>query len=124
MEMHTTTLSERHHHFGDGQKLTWYVPRIIELARNLPITEAPIESFTEIDSIYWFDGEHKATCRNVVDHARRISNADLSRPVILSHTGHVMDGMHRICRALLEGKGSVKVVQFELDPEPDEISEL
>lgn len=30
-----------------------------------------------------------------------------------------MDGMHRIARAILEGRSTVRAVQFEIDPEPD-----
>jgi hypothetical protein len=30
-----------------------------------------------------------------------------------------MDGMHRACKAFIEGKETIKVVQFINDPEPD-----
>jgi len=33
--------------------------------------------------------------------------------------GRVMDGMHRVCKALLEGRETIAALQFELDPEPD-----
>jgi hypothetical protein len=34
-----------------------------------------------------------------------IQHADLKFPIILSCDGSVMDGMHRVGRALLEGRG-------------------
>ncbi len=51
-------------------------------------------------------------------HARLIAEYDLDDPVIPSADGRVMDGMHRICRALVEGRESVLAVRFEKDPEP------
>jgi hypothetical protein len=30
-----------------------------------------------------------------------------------------MDGMHRVCKALLENRSAVHAVQFTEDPEPD-----
>lgn len=32
-----------------------------------------------------------------------------------------MDGMHRVCKALLEDRTTITAVQFERDPEPDYI---
>jgi hypothetical protein len=30
-----------------------------------------------------------------------------------------MDGMHRVCKSLLEGRSEIPAVQFETDPQPD-----
>lgn len=57
--------------------------------------------------------------RNVVEHARLMLEADLSYPVILGHDGRVMDGMHRIGRALLEGVAEVSAVRLPSPVEPD-----
>ena len=61
------------------------------------------------------------TCRQVADHARLMREADLGFPVILSSDGRVMDGMHRICKALLQGQDRIEAVRFRHDPEPDHI---
>ncbi|MDQ6746414.1 MAG: hypothetical protein M3Z27_10435 [Actinomycetota bacterium] len=45
--------------------------------------------------------------------------ADLSYPIILGHDGRVMDGMHRIARALLEGRNEIDAVRFTSPLEPD-----
>jgi hypothetical protein len=39
--------------------------------------------------------------------------------VILGSDGRVMDGMHRIARAVLEGRTTVRAVRFPMNPEPD-----
>ena len=46
-------------------------------------------------------------------------DADLSFPVILGPDGRVMDGMHRITRAMLDGGRGVSTVHFPALPEPD-----
>jgi hypothetical protein len=58
----------------------------------------------EIDSEYWFDELERPTVRMVIKHFRRMSDVDLSYPVILEPGNRVMDGMHRVARALLEGR--------------------
>lgn len=98
----------------------WDVGRLISLSRGLPVHEVEVDSVREVDTVYWFDGSTAApTVRAVVDHARLMLGADLSFPVILGPDGRVMDGMHRIARAMLEGRAKVSAVRFEALPEPD-----
>ena len=47
--------------------------------------------------------------------------ADLSFPIILSADGAVMDGRHRVLKALLQDRDHVEAVQFDEDPEPDHV---
>src|SRR5690242_10600557 len=58
-------------------------------------------------------------CRAVIEHARLIEATDLRFPVILSSDGRVMDGMHRVCKAVLLTRPTIEAVQFTTDPEPD-----
>jgi hypothetical protein len=100
----------------------WDVRRLIELSRFLPAEWVPLSAIRELNEPYWAgNGDQKLTCRDVVDHARLISECDLAFPVILSSDGRVMDGMHRICKALLLGLDSIEAVRFPRDPEPDHI---
>ena len=45
--------------------------------------------------------------------------ADLAYPIILDSAGRVMDGMHRVSKALMQGATQIAAVQFEQDPAPD-----
>ena len=82
--------------------------------------EVRVDSVREVDTVYWFDGSTAIpTVRAVVEHARLILGADLSFPAILGPDGQVMDGMHRIARAMLEGRTEVSAVRFPALPEPD-----
>jgi hypothetical protein len=97
----------------------WDVDRLIALSAGLPVVALPLSAFAELDTDYWFkDGQHP-TVRSVVEHARLMQDADLSFPVILAADGRVMDGMHRIAKALMLGLATVDAVQFTVTPEPD-----
>jgi hypothetical protein len=48
-----------------------------------------------------------------------VTHVALSFPIILRHDGRVMDGMHRIARALLEGRVEMDAVRFLSPPAPD-----
>jgi hypothetical protein len=94
----------------------WDVDRLVALSRHLHPESVPIASIRELDETYW--GE-PMTCRVVADHARLINESDLNYPVILSSDGRIMDGMHRVLKALLLGRSHIAAVRFVTDPEPD-----
>ncbi len=100
----------------------WDVDRLVELTQGLPGHRVPLASIREIDEAYWSnEGTTQLTCRNVVEHARLMQDCDFVHPVILSRDGRVMDGMHRICKALLLGLDDIEAVRFEDDPAPDHV---
>jgi len=107
-----------HSRLVDGRTLIWDVHRLVEPTRSYPVRAVPLASIGELDECFWFESE-PATCRAVALHAKLIQNTDLAHPIILSSSGRVMDGMHRVCRALLENRPTVAAVQFTEDPEPD-----
>ena len=100
----------------------WNVRRLVDLTKSLPRERVRLTAIRELDEPYWRnEGTKQLTCREVVDHARLINECDLAHPVILSNDGRVMDGMHRICKALLVGLDEIEAVRFLHDPEPDYI---
>jgi hypothetical protein len=48
-----------------------------------------------------------------------MDEVDTEYPIILAPDGGVMDGMHRVARAIFEGRATIRAVQFEEMPEPD-----
>jgi hypothetical protein len=111
----------KQYHFWPGEHGldAWDVDRLVELSRDLVPEDVPLAEITEIDSVYWFTAGVEPTVRAVVDHVRLIVEVDPSYPVILGPDGRVMDGMHRIARALLEGRSHVTAVRLPTLPEPD-----
>ena len=112
----------KQYHFWPGEHGldAWDVDRLIELSIGLPIREVALDSIGDVDGVYWFSaGSSEPTVRNIVEHFRLMQEVDVSHPVILGVDGRVMDGMHRIARAMLEGRTTVRAVQFETQPDPD-----
>ena len=46
-------------------------------------------------------------------HVRAMFNADLDYPIIMDQDGWVVDGRHRIAKAIYAGQDTVKAVRFE-----------
>ena len=98
----------------------WDVDRLVTLTENFERQKVKLDSIREIDETIWFgDKDGKSTCRAIVEHMRLIEETDLRYPIILSSDGRVMDGMHRVAKALLEGQETIETVKFSEDPEPD-----
>jgi hypothetical protein len=111
----------KQYHFRPSERglLAWDVDRLIALSRDLPRMHVLLMSIGELDETFWFDGEVRPTCRAVAEHARLIEAADLAYPIILAANGGVMDGMHRVAKAMLQGCPTIEAVRFESDPDPD-----
>src|SRR4051812_11531244 len=100
--------------------LAWDVARLTALTADLVPQAVPPAAIRELDEPFWFGGGSEvATCRAVADHARLIAETDLRYPIILSADGRVMDGMHRVAKAYLEGREAITAVQLVVDPAPD-----
>lgn len=94
--------------------------RLIRLSADLPVVSVAVAELRDVDTAYRaLPGTGQPTVRDVVAHLRLVLDADLSYPVILGSDDRVMDGMHRIARALLEGRSEIAAVRFPVDPEPD-----
>jgi|SRR5271163_1166653 len=105
----------------DGLR-AWDVDRLVELSRSFPRERVPLAAITELEEPYWAnENTRQLTCCEIVGHARLMLDCDLAFPIILSSDGRVMDGMHRVCKALLNGFGEIEAVRFVQDPAPDYI---
>jgi hypothetical protein len=112
----------RQYHFRPGTRGldAWDVHRLIRLSAGLPVISVPVDQIADLDTAYWaLPGADRPTVRELVAHLRLVLDADPSYPVILGSDGRVMDGMHRIARAVLEGCPEIAAVRFAEDPEPD-----
>jgi len=99
--------------------MAWDVDRLIKLTENFPRVELPLAAIRELDAPFSSVEDGLLTWRNVVEHAGLIEAADLRFPIILSSDGSVMDGMHRVAKAVLLGRATIQAVQFPDDPDPD-----
>ncbi len=100
--------------------LAWDVDRLIALSADLPRRTVPLEQIRELDAS-WAGDDEAVTWRGLVAHVQLMDEADLAYPIILAADGTVMDGMHRVAKALRVGRHALVAVQFETDPPPDHV---
>ena len=100
----------KQYHFRPNEAglCAWDVDNLIQLTQGQPDEDVPLSAIAEIDENWWFAFGDEPTVRNVVEHLRLVEESDLSHPIILDPAGRVMDGMHRVAKALREGRTSIK----------------
>jgi len=104
----------------DGQRCRlgnnhWYVARLVTLVKDLDVMEIPLKHL----NVYYLYKD--LTLRDMVMHMQAVNDADLSYPIIIDEDGELMDGRHRIMKALLNNEKTIKAVRFDKNPEPCEV---
>jgi hypothetical protein len=104
---------------GCGEK--WSVPRLWEAAKGLPAITVAIADIPGILEESWLKNWHDQEDPDVKFEATRTARADLSYPVLLHPDGYLMDGYHRIGKALQAGATTIRAIRFtpETLPAPD-----
>lgn len=85
----------------------WSVARLIDEAKDLKPFDIPLAGMD-------LDGEIWQGCNiyGLAFHVKRVMEADLSKPIILDWNGAIADGRHRLIKALVEGKKTIKAVRI------------
>ena len=112
----------KQYYFRPSRKgyFAWDVDRLVALTKNFQRRMVKLDAIREIDEpILSGDQSLLLTWRSISEDLRLIEEADLSYPIILSSEGRVMDGMHRVAKAMLNRHETIEAVQFTKDPEPD-----
>lgn len=108
---------EPKHQMASIGRHSWSVPRLFELARDLPVMDIPLD---HLNVWHKYDG---ITLREMVMHMNAVNDADLSKPIILDEDGELMDGRHRVMKAMLTGKKTIKAVRFDENQQPCQVKE-
>lgn len=88
----------------------WSIARLVTLAKDLEVMDIPLN---HLNVYYRYDS---LTLRDMVTHMNAVKDADLSYPIILDEDGELMDGRHRIMKAMYEGAKTIKAVRFDDNP--------
>lgn len=119
-----------HSNVRDGKRLVWHSQSLWRMAADLPVVEVDLESVTAwtglpaLDEDCWFVGARVPTLREIARHCQRINAATFDHPIILNDDDTLMDGGHRLCKALVEGRKTIKAVRFPSMPPADEVHDL
>lgn len=98
---------------------TWFVTTLWHQAKHLTPFDLPLCGL-HIDEDIW---DNATSPYSIVKQIRQVLAADLEYPIILSDKGYVMDGWHRIAKALYLNLPTIKAVRFEKTPDPDRYEE-
>ncbi len=98
--------------------LAWDVDRLIRLSREFQVRAVPLTEIRELDEAV-FGADEPPTWRSFAAHCRLVQEAESRYPIIRAADGAVMDGMHRVTKACVQGRDSIDAVQFVEDPAPD-----
>jgi len=103
---------------ADGSIPFVRMQQLWDMAAGLPRKKARVSELNALDEVRWFSERLNKlpTCRAVAEHAKDIYEADFRFPIILSPSGVVLDGMHRLCKAFLEGMEEIDAVQLPAMP--------
>ena len=103
---------------ADGSIPFVRMQQLWDMAAGLPSKKVRVSELNALDEIRWFSERMMKlpTCRAVAEHARDIYEADFRFPIILSPSGVVLDGMHRLCKAFLQGMEEIDAVQLPTMP--------
>ena len=119
---HNGAMRQQYHFRRDARGLlAWDVHRLVRLARELPVQRVPLHQIRELNEAYWFSDAHPTT-QDIIGHMRMVQEADLAYPIILCPDGRVMDGMHRVSKAVLNGDADIGAVRLTAMPEPDYVN--
>jgi hypothetical protein len=105
----------------DGRMPYWTMPTIWAAAQGKPTISVAIDALNILDAVVWFGGPKNVepTIRRVAERARDIFSADLRYPIIMTRSGDVLDGAHRIAKAYLQGEWTIAAVVIDDYPPPD-----
>jgi len=103
------------HTYSSGS-LIWVVSDLWKVAKGVPVEVVDIKSFGALDDWVW---ESPIALEQFVEHARRMLRADLRYPILVSKsTGSIVDGYHRLIKAKLRNKTTIRVQRIDM-PTPN-----
>jgi hypothetical protein len=79
------------------------VARLVEAAKDLETFELPLLGI-DLSAIIWSG----ANLYQLAIHCKKVNSSDLEIPIILDWYGYIADGRHRVIKALVEGKATIK----------------
>lgn len=96
----------------DGNR--YCVARLLDDTKDLPVFDVPLAAL-DLSSMIWDDCNMFA----LAFHVKKCVDAELRYPILLDWNGGVADGRHRIIKAIMDGKRTIKARRMYWKPEPD-----
>lgn len=100
-------------YYNDGCGNEYSVAKLADDAKGLPVFDCPLAALDLSGEIWSGSNMH-----GLAWHCRRVKNADLDEPILLDWNGVIADGRHRVIKALVEGKRTIKARRLPWKPDP------
>lgn len=100
-------------YYDDGNGNLYSVARLIDDTKHLPVFECPLAAL-DLSGEIW----EGCNIHGLAWHVRRVKDADIDRPILLDWEGGIADGRHRVIKALVLGKRTIKARRMMWKPEP------
>jgi hypothetical protein len=100
--------------YTSGGKV-WTVTNLVARAKGFEPFDLPLAAIYAGVDVWTPTG----SAYGMAFHMRRALDVDTSYPIILCEEGFIMDGWHRVLRALIDGKATIKAVRFAKTPPHD-----
>ena len=103
--------------FTDDKKV-WKITSLLHHVKeqNLEVFALPPCAINLATSVWEFND---LKLINFAKHWKRAAEVSLDYPVIMDEDGFIMDGWHRIAKALFLGLSTIKAVRFDKTPDCD-----
>jgi hypothetical protein len=95
--------------YTDNKSRVYTVSRLIEHARELPVFEIPVAAIYIGANVF---DDRISDAKSLAEHVKRVNETNLDHPVLMDPSGFIMDGWHRVVKALVEGKETIKAKRF------------
>lgn len=103
--------------YNDGVNI-YNVLKLIEHSKKFEVFDLPVAGI-DISKSPWGDQNIKG----MAYHYKRMQNASFKHPILLDPDGYTCDGWHRILKALIKGRRTIKAIRMDTMPKPDRPSE-
>lgn len=67
-----------------------------------------------LNSIGCRDRWNKLNVIDFAEHYKRVENCSFDHPIIMNYDGYILDGYHRVTKAIILGKSHIKAVKIDI----------
>jgi len=106
------SLDENYFENKDG--FVYGAAKLIEHSKQYEVFELPLAAL-DLRRCAWSINDMD----DFIHHAKRCSDANLDYPIILDVYGTIADGMHRVVKAIVRGRRTIKAIRLETMPPYD-----
>lgn len=83
-------------------------------AKEYPVFDMPLCGVNLSTEAFEFN-----TLDNFIFQMSRVQSCSLDYPIILDDLGQIADGYHRVCKAILQGRKTIKAIRMQEMPTHD-----